>query len=255
MTGLFHLPAPRQISLLEMAPARVMTGEGKWVSRQITQLERLHCACLHWMFFLEGNSYSVSCRRSDYLYSLKGRSKKKQEEWSVWEENTARLCCNCTARFENVLHLVFVVLAWGRSPFAFVDPWGCSQLLEPLAAHPPAPVCHCREGLTAARPLLQGQERGWRHQLSVCLSVIYQIWHDVLYWPFPQGLPGCGCVSAGLWGDPSVTPKPRGQQHPPSCVAVFHVCLFPIRHSWQCRSQGWASRGLKLIKSVGIDAF
>lgn len=176
------------------------------------------------MFFLEGNSCSVSCRKSDYLYSLKERSENKQEEWSVWEENTTRLCCNCTARFENVLHLVFVVLAWERSPFAFVDPWGCSQLLEPLAAHPPAPECHCQEGLTAARPLLKGQERGWRHQLSVCLWFTRS---DTMCCtgPFPGGSWGVGvCLQSSEEIRQSPLSRGDSNTHPP--MLLFSMSAF-----------------------------
>lgn len=113
MTGLCHLPALRWISLLQVAPARVMTEEGKSVSRQITHLERLLCVCLQWMFFLEGNSCSISCRKRGLFIQFKWKEQ-NQEEWSVWEENSTWLCWNCRAWFENRLQPVFVVLDWER---------------------------------------------------------------------------------------------------------------------------------------------
>lgn len=96
MTGLCHLPALRWISLLQVAPARVMTEEGKSVSRQITHLERLLCVCLQWMFFLEGNSCSISCRKRGLFIQFKWKEQ-NQEEWSVWKK-TALGCAGIAGR-------------------------------------------------------------------------------------------------------------------------------------------------------------
>lgn len=48
------------------------------------------------------------------------------------EGNAILLHCNCTAWFDNIIPLVFVVLGWEPSAFSFIDTCGCSQLLEPV---------------------------------------------------------------------------------------------------------------------------
>lgn len=64
VTGLLHPPAPRWTSPLALASAGGMAGEGRAVLTQITQLKRLcYVWCLHWQFFPEGNSCSISCRK------------------------------------------------------------------------------------------------------------------------------------------------------------------------------------------------
>lgn len=79
MSGLWHLAALRWISLLEMGPARVMAEEGNQCQGELPSYKD-YIVCLHWMFFLEGNSCSISCRKGDYLYSLNERSKTKRSD-------------------------------------------------------------------------------------------------------------------------------------------------------------------------------
>lgn len=157
VTGLCHLPALGWLSLLEMGPARVRTEKGKWVSRQITHLERLLCVCLHWMLFLEGNSCSISCRKRGLFIQFKWKEQ-NQEEWSVWGENCTWLCWNCRAWFENKLHPVFVVLGWERrereiNPFALVGS---------LWVFPPLPFPHGHSW--------QGRGQGWASRAPRVIS-------------------------------------------------------------------------------------
>lgn len=161
---LFHPPALRWISLLEMTPARGMMKEGKLVLRQIAQLKRLHCVwCLRWKVFPEWKSCSVSCRKKNKQYTVQMKTKQKPGRifYLGWKH-----CYSIIMALRGLITLcTLCLLGWvGKHPFfSYRYLWvlspslTCYSHVPPSAEHTvccpdhlterPGPLCNLEEGM------------------------------------------------------------------------------------------------------------